>query len=489
MESANKFVAIAFTVVAFGCTSIQERAEKSFKDGEFIAAATLYEQILSNDSKDGVAKERLQKSRQKIIENRLIEVRQQRLSDDFEGAIKKLAAIISDENKWETSPGGAAFSTQLEEMNLLYSWVEDHVKAELKSGKILKAKFFNDKFKDIFSIGATRKRQDELIATIIKHGVEQCLKLGDKGQGYYSQEFAKKYCMFWGAKDTQFPNRMPASSQNLQRETYGSMVLSGNIANLPKEVLSNLSERLLDGLKSTPYYLAGSGPLKMNISGKYSGNYTEQSTIKVHSYEVKIPYQVAIKVPYEVSIPYTAYEPEYYFENGMMKTKTVRVTRVRTEVRYRNDTETRYRSESRSLKYPATDFALTYLLVGKSSFKIDGSNHELPMNNQLEVVDSFYDTDNSEIGLSAKKKNTVSAVDWLKESFSGLDKELTTRIEKAWESKYCKVPDNMMSKTQIETVMKCLKGSSNHHDFVDNWFKATFGMSYDEVCRVIGLSA
>jgi hypothetical protein len=78
---------------------------------------------LDNDPNDGVALERLKKSRQQIIENRLIEVRQQRLSDDFEGAIGKLAEILLDENKWGVSPIGVAFSTQLEEMDLLYHWV------------------------------------------------------------------------------------------------------------------------------------------------------------------------------------------------------------------------------------------------------------------------------------------------------------------------------------------------------------------------------
>jgi hypothetical protein len=49
------------------------------------------------------------------------------------------------------------------------------------------------------------------------------------------------------------------------------------------------------------------------------------------------------------------------------------------------------------------------------------------------------------------------------------------------------VPANMMAKTQIESVMKCLKGSSHHHDFVENWFQSTFGMSYDDVRKAIGL--
>ncbi len=75
---------------------------------------------------------------------------------------------------------------------------------------------------------------------------------------------------------------------------------------------------------------------------------------------------------------------------------------------------------------------------------------------------------------------------WLKEKFAGSGNTLTTQVASAWDAKYCQIPGNLQGHTQIDSVMKCLKGSNQTHDFVENWFKAKFGLPYKVVGQTIG---
>ena len=77
-------------------------------------------------------------------------------------------------------------------------------------------------------------------------------------------------------------------------------------------------------------------------------------------------------------------------------------------------------------------------------------------------------------------------MEWLKENFSPLSKKVETKIAGAWGAKYCQIPTDLLEKTQIETVMKCLKGSNDKPGFIESWFQSKFGLSYDEVKSAIG---
>lgn len=139
--------------------------------------------------------------------------------------------------------------------------------------------------------------------------------------------------------------------------------------------------------------------------------------------------------------------------------------------------------------YPSTDFDLHYLLTAKATFTIDQVPHVVPIEEQLDMHDNFYDAENASIGLHAKSKQTPTDLSWLKEKFAGSGNTLTTQVASAWDAKYCQIPGNLQGHTQIDSVMKCLKGSNQTHDFVENWFKAKFGLPYKVVGQTIGFGA
>jgi hypothetical protein len=470
--------AILVVCLLVGCTSLHEKAEKHLLLGEYNAAASIYDEILAKTPNDALAIDRQKRARQKLIEDRLIEVRQQRLSDNFLDAIIKLDAIQKDEEKWGVSAIGVAFSTQSEETELLYRWFKNQVNDDLDSGKYLKAKVFFDKHESVFNFGSTRKKNSELKAVLKEKGGEHCAQMYKEFAGPYSAEFVKRYCMVWG-KEAANKNRVPSSIKMSGLRQYGQVDVHGLIDRLPSELNSTISDVVLSGIKATPFYAADSQALKASVNGKYAASYREHQEVKVHPYTVEIPYQVEVTVPYMVSVPYTYYVQQYDYNTGRMY--SVPQTGYNYETRFQNVMKTRYRTESRSFPFTVTAFDLTLIVVGKLEFEVDGVFHKIPLNYEKEQSDYFHTINNDEIGLHSKEKNVPNEVDWLKENFAGIQRLVKEKITESWENKYCKIPESLMRKTQIETVMKCLKGSGLVHDFVNNWFQANFSMSYKEV--------
>ncbi|RYZ82488.1 MAG: tetratricopeptide repeat protein, partial [Proteobacteria bacterium] len=368
-----------------GCTSLTERGNEHYVLGEYRAAASLYEQALQKNSDDPVAKERLFRSRQKLIEERLIGVRQDRLSDNFEGAIEKLRGIIDDQARWQVSSTGPAFSTQIEELDYAFKWTEKQIQILLSEGKFLKANLLAKNNVKVFEVGSTRKPMSQLIAQVSSLGAQHCRKLSAMATGQYSNEFISRYCIYWGSQEKR-DSRIPASPQSSSL-AFGSVTLSGGIDGIPKELLATASEQVLEGMKDTPFYSAAANPLSVTVSGRYVANYQESPTTKIHSYTVQIPYQEEITVPYLVNVPHTTYQQQYNFATRSMQ--TIPITSYMLETRFRTEMVTKYQDEARSLAYPATDYRLVYILVGKLAFSVDGSRHEFPINEQYSKTDYY----------------------------------------------------------------------------------------------------
>ncbi|MGZ3724058.1 MAG: hypothetical protein ACXVA9_14040 [Bdellovibrionales bacterium] len=465
------------------CGSLEKKANKQFEDGQFAAAAGLYEKVLAKDPGNGQAQERLQQSRQHILEDRLIAVRQLRMSENFSEALTRLDETIAQEAAWKLSPTGAAYSTQTEEVEMLFRWFNTQILNDLKDGKYLRAKIFEDKYKGIFQSGELRRKEMYLATQISSHGAQHCEQLKSTAQGNYAREFVNRYCIYWGKAESDTKRAAFKPARGFETG-YSKIDLAGKIEGIPELALTNLSSELLDGLKKTPFFDPSGGALKVNIQGSFVSEYKEHPTIAMHSYQVQVPYQVMVTVPYSDSEPFTNYRSKIDPATG--HTTQEAFTDYRSVTKYRQDVETRYRSEERSLPYPTTDYTLHFLLAAKVQLNLDHVPHTLPLDEQLDLNGSYHDINNPAIGLRPKPKQVPTEVDWLRQHFMLASEVLVSQITNAWDTKYCNVPVNLQSTTQIEGVMKCLKGSNRTHDFVENWFKAKFGLPYKVVGQTIG---
>ncbi len=484
------------SLLLVSCASLSKQASNHFEKGEYAAAASLYERALINDPGDAEAIEGLKRSRQQLIQERLIQVRLLRLANNSQDALDTLNNIMKDEASWKLSPTGVAFSTQTEECRESFKWFQSQIMTTLTAEQNLKAKIFSDKYSPIFAAGDLSTKFNRIEKAINDHGLAQCRTMRKSSTGAFAADFADRFCMVWGAK-----NRTTQSTAPTGLKTYGQIRLVGAITNLPEEVSSDLADALLAGLKTSPYYQPGAKPLEVKLIGSFTKSYDEHSFTALYSYNVDVPYQEKVSVPYEETVtqPYTDNESITKSETTwdpithklITKNSTTQqaVTRYREvkETRYRDEWQTKYRSEERTLQYPAMRFNLHYQVNANAFFKLDSVQYELPLNDELNLTDTYHEMENREIGLLTKQKNFPSSMDWLKDHFVKTQKEVSEKVEAAWDAKYCKFTPEQVTRTQTDAVMKCLRGTRRQHEFVDNWFHARFGLSFAAVNDVVGI--
>jgi hypothetical protein len=479
---SRRFALIVCIFTFTACSTLRRQARDHYQAGEYLAAISDYEQILNDDPKDSEAKQGLHRSRQALLEQRLIEVRQQRLSENMNSALDELKWVVDQESNWQISVSGPAFSTQQEEVEEGFAWLNGQSKLLIQGRKYLKAKIFTDKYKEVFLGGPYNRRATALLNWINQQGTADCREMRKNARGPFSHDFAQRYCIVWGVTDGPTPAAVKPEAAGMKG--YGQIALEGEVESLPAEVLASLSDSLLQNLKQTPYYSPESAALKIHIQGKFSSQYNEHPGYAVHSYQVQVPYTETNTVSYQEQVPYTEYHTEMDPVTGTTKTETR--TAYRWETKYRDETETKWRSEPRSMTYNTTEFTVKYAINGKAVTDIDKVNYVLPLDYDFELSDSYHDTSNSDIGLYPKAKKMPTEVSWLKERFGETGTKLSTKAAEAWDALYCQTPKTLAAAAQMESIMKCLRGTHQQHDFVENWFWNHFGLSYAQVYDGLG---
>lgn len=466
--------------LTIGCAGLHRKAEKFYENGDYIAAAKTYEQALARDPEDALATENLRKVRQKLIEMRLIEARQLRLSDNYFESHRILMGVIEDQRRWSLSPAGAAFSAQTEEMEYLLEWLRAQVQASSRVKKYLRAKILTENYERAFQHSQFSSAYNQLEAQIEKGGKQHCGEIKAMATGYYSTEFAKHYCLFWGASDATISKKanLPVG--------YDKIQLIGEVSGLPKEALSSLSQSLLEGLKTTPYYKAGGKILPVQVTGNFTNTYSEQPSIGHFNYDEDVPFQDTRSVPYQEQEPYTAYKEEY--DHRTQKNVTVPYTAYRSVTKYRAETFTNYRKESRTVSYAKTDFTADYKLAAHATFEVDKVSYNVPLNDQLLQSGSFHDTSNPRIGLHKKSKELMSEVGWIQKVFSTGGNLKRQLITDSWINKYCdSLQSHLTTGQSAEVILKCAAGAGRPPALVDNWSQEKFGLAFNELTRSIGL--
>lgn len=225
-----------FLAGVVGCTSMQDQAFEHYEAGDYAAAAAMNEKILRGSPNDPVAVEHLRKTRQKLIERNLIEARQLRLSNNLKESHLKLKKVVRDEIEWNLSPSGAAFSAQQEELEYLFDWLQEQVGLLKKDKKYLKLKLLLDENNELFVHSDFNSSFQQIERVVETEGAAHCLEMKSIVTGYFSKEFWKHYCVFWGQQTKNEPSVALTAG-------FGQIVLQGEIAEIPPEVMTVFRNR------------------------------------------------------------------------------------------------------------------------------------------------------------------------------------------------------------------------------------------------------
>lgn len=461
-----------------GCTSLHERAEEYYQAGDYAAAEAVNQSILRDDPQDPIAAEHIRKTRQKLIERNLIEARQLRLSNSLEESHAKLRQVVRDENEWNLSPSGAAFSAQSEEVEFLYEWLKEQVAVLSKDRKFLKLKLLLKQNHELFVHSDWTLPFQRLVSDVDSRGAQHCLEIRSMVTGYFSKEFWNHYCVFWG----QEIKNAPAVSL---KGGFGHIVFKGQITDLPPDVLPIFSESLLQALKTTPLYQADGKALVVQLTGRFNSAYSEEKSVGIHSYDEEIPYQVMETVTYTESEPQTSYVKVK--DPVTKKEKYEPQTTYKDVTKYRQEAVTKYRKEARTLTFPKTDFKVDYALNSQFSFLLDGVKYAIPINEKMHIADTYHDVSNPRIGLNERPQKIPTEIHWLKQHSSVFERTARTQVRDSWANKYCNFKTPPLQSSQTEIVLKCAAGVGDSRGLVDSWSHEAFQMSYIQLRDVLGI--
>lgn len=475
----NLRTTITALLLTTACTSFHKQAETFYSEGNYFAAEETYKTILKNDPDDPRAIENLRKARQKILETRLIEARQLRLSENYSESHRILKNLIKKEEEWNIAPTGAAFSAQKEEMEYFYEWIQSTFLQHIKDEMYLRAKLLWEENERYFTHSEFSNSYNQWAQKINDKGFSHCSSYSSKVKGPFSEEFWNHYCAYWG--NTTSTKKFSSTTAFKQ---FKEIELKGEISGVAPEVVHAMTHHLLDGLKQTPYFDSNGGKLRIEVTGgAFVGSYNEVATMGVHNYSEDEPYTVIETVSYQEKEPFIAYKNEY--NEKLKELVSTPYTDYKYVTKFREEAKTKYRSVAKQAVYPKTNFTANYKLTGTLRFKIDGHDYSIPLNKEFSTNDSFYETSNPKIGLYSRPKQLITETSWVQQNWQSLDESLRSSIVSTWNAKYCKDLNNKSASLQMEFVMKCASGS--HSNIVDVWSNEFFGMPLAHVKNMVGL--
>jgi hypothetical protein len=405
-------------------------------------AAAFYEKALLKDPDDVDATKGLNRARNMIIDQGLIEVRMLRLGSNQAGAVQKLETILRNQKTWNIKMQGAVAMTQDEETRHAERWLR-------KEGQNLSQSPLPDKFRWFehsyaYLIANAQLAQDfEPYQPRLKElGRKKCrLMLQDvSGQRFYLQDFVRKYCLSWGEQVT-------LTVDGVDRDRYRGLDITQRVKfktndNAAQQtVLQDRLARLEDQFRASLWYASkGAALLRINVTGYVEYKRTKRRISRSKKYKTKEEVKLA---------------------SGAKEVKEVEKTYKYPVIEYREKYRVRLSYEGNVKSLP-----LSYELVKSETHRTEAHNTKFKPAKVWPRSANFMNIDQ-------KLKNAVNQANL----------EIQEKLNVLWVSRYC---EQGLGNHQGEYVLRCGKAASDNA-YVNSWFTQQFGVDYTAMAKLYGL--
>ena len=196
-------ISLFMSVVLFailGCTTIADKGDKYYERGNFETAAHFYHKAVKEDPDDQEARAKLQEARQKYMDKKLLQIKQDRLAKDYDRAINGMQLIFDKRKKWKIQLSGAVMSTLSDESLYISRYLKRTVDQRLNKNHPIVAKRFLKYHKDFFTGSGEMAMYRALKGRVSNAGLKKCkgfIALTSSKVPFFN-EFTQKYCSFWG---------------------------------------------------------------------------------------------------------------------------------------------------------------------------------------------------------------------------------------------------------------------------------------------------
>ena len=465
-------------LLVWSCATHKKSAIKLSEQGLHEAAIPMWLEALKEDPKDSEAQVGFLISQEKVMNERLVKIRDLRIANNKDEALLELKVLIELQASWKTQLDFNSSSFQGKEVKELWVFQKQSVNALLKKGFPLAAEYQTKKYKIIFN---SMTDFGEMKIKINSEGQKKCNSLNSVGSSeYYFKSFVMQFCKYFD------PGRNISSIS--QNPFYSHVKIKGSIKNVPVDLVSGLEEKLTTLFKDTPWYKAeGQKALVVELKGEYHWVPKTQVIPQVHTYNVQIPYTAYVPVMKTRQIPYQASEYTCVYNAYTGNTcGNISVTRYRPEFYWENEAITKYRNEARAFDYFAKKNTQDLILVLKGNVGLEKQIMPFTFSKHEKEQRIVHDLNMPEIGLYPARTDISSPIEKFSEYSHNISEKFKEDVVYVWTKTYCTTPRARDIASTGEYSIRCMKAPDFSKEFVDPWFENNLGVTSDESIELLG---
>lgn len=458
-------------VFVLACTTRMGQANKLLEAGLHQEASDAFEEILKNDPNNADARIGLAKSRSALWRKELVSIRLMRMSGDGKGALDRLEALLDKIRVWDVSSfqSGELVSAEEEVRNgrrVLTSLIQQKLS---ERQPVVAIHYWNeyDQIREAKQFGSYTAT---LLEDIRGEGRELCKKLQGwvNSTSYSFNSVQKSVCAYFGG---------PANSVQLDYQKdyrFAKVVFTGGLqfrnfdgnGATQTDILRNEIEQRMQAFGL--YSSESPNTLTIAATGEFVRNYSSRTSIKAHSYKVKVPYQ-----------DYEKYEEKEFvtvFQNGQPQSIEKPVQKTRPV--------TRFRTEPRTHRYPAVDhlekLRLNFVLTARTA-----EETSLAYAQEKENAFVTHDQNMPDIGLMPAEPKFIGVTDWLTEHFQTYAGQFVEKLATQTGDRFCQAVKGQEALAEnAENFSRCAELNPKNVA-AKAWFTGNFGVSRAEILQIL----
>jgi hypothetical protein len=460
-------------------------------------AYPLWTELLDKDPEDAEAKIAMKKCQDEIIQKRLLQIRNERISGYPYKAMDIALDLAEKSKEWKvkTDIDGAFF--QASELRTLFKFFQKDLLSGIAEKNILKASYLKTSYSQLYEL-LNAKELESLATKVEEAGKKKCIRMRNSSKRYpFFQSFVNQYCNYFKVHSRDLASKTKPITDYL----YQDIKLKISIKGLPKTMNARVDEIVNNGLKKSAWYHPqGKKRMSLQMTGKIYHKIKNRNISKVHEYTVDIPYTAYVPVMRSRQVPYQAqeykcntttnYSYNSYSDYGSSQNcGYISVTKYNTEYYWENTPITKYRKESRVFNYTAVGYHQFISAKVAGSLKLERRVSQIGLAKNQEILDYGHNVNMPNIGLSPHEANLIDPVNWVEDQITAYSNSIAENIDAKWEDNYCKEfnSDKMNLYAAGENVVRCLRSQSGkNHESIDKWHINFTGITSMKVISLIG---
>jgi hypothetical protein len=468
---------LALSLLLHGCSGLKGRAEKYYEAEAYEEAEATYQEMLAEDPRDADAIIGLNKTRLKIVDKKLIQVRLSRMGGNQQNSLDMLLSIVHRENEGGFYPKDRVAWTQEEETKEALKYVTRIARNGNQRGRPLQSLIFLQKYEPIFK-GPQLKAFQAIKSETFQAGLRVCgifRKMAGPQYPYFSQ-FVTTFCSNWGSSDRQ----VASLNESANKELFGKISSTIRIANLPYQLVPVFLEAIEQNFKSTPWYAAdGKNQMKVQLQGGFISKNNSRPEIRQHSYTIEVPYTAYQPVRKSRQVPYETTEYVCAYSGGKSACANMPKTAYRTDYYTENEPVTLYRDVPQVKNYDVSVFYQFLFLNGNGVVRLGNDQLPISIAKKAEISDYEHSWNLPDIGLFPRASRMADPLVWLKARAAEVGEVLSYKANQLWASRYCSPKaGNSSIASSGDQVFRCLRLESEEPPaFVDKWYMNHLGVS------------